>query len=462
MYLHPTEKKVLLTIREHRMISSGDRIVAAVSGGPDSVCLLEILFKLRAELGISLIVAHLNHGLRPQEDKRESRFVATLAKKLDLPYVYERAYSLAKRRGASLEEKARSVRYEFLERALAEHDAQRVALGHNMNDQAETVLMNFLRGSGPMGLSGMPPVREHRFIRPLIRIRRDEIQTYLKEHDLPFMIDSSNLERRHLRNRIRLDLMPDLLAYQPRLIQHLGDLASLCREEHQFIEEQARKKLEKLRLASSKRTVELSIDGLKDLASPLQYCVVRQAIEQVKGNPRRVDIRHIRAVIDLLDNPKPQLQVRLPEKLVVTKIYGRLRVSIGELKWAGYYAHRIEHTGKFKLPEIDREILFEERPKTAFPGRSVSLQEAFVDLEKIKWPLVVRNFRAGDKFMPLGVGGFKKVKDIFIDNKIPSEERTRIPIVKSGDDIMWVCGVRLDDRYRVTEETRRILRCRIE
>jgi tRNA(Ile)-lysidine synthase len=444
------------------MISSGDRIVAAVSGGPDSVCLLEILFKLRGELGISLIVAHLNHGLRPQEDERESRFVATLAKKLDLPYVYERAYSLAKRRGASLEEKARRVRYEFLERALAEHDAQRVALGHNMNDQAETVLMNFLRGSGPMGLSGMPPVREHRFIRPLIRIRRDEIQTYLKEHDLPFMIDSSNLEKRHLRNRIRLDLMPDLLAYQPRLIQHLGDLALLCREEHQFIEEQAREKLDKLSLDSSKRTVELSIVGLKDLASPLQYCVVRQAIEQVKGNPRRVDIGHIRAVIDLLYNPKPQLQVRLPEKLVVTKIYGRLRVSIGEVERAGDYAHRIEHTGKFKLPEIDREILFEEQPKTAFPGRSVSPQEAFVDLEKIKWPLVVRNFRAGDKFMPLGVGGFKKVKDIFIDNKIPSEERTRIPIVKSGNDIMWVCGVRLDDRYRVTEETRRILRCRIE
>lgn len=462
LYLYPTEKRVLLTIREHRMINSGDTIVAAVSGGPDSVCLLEILFKLRGELNIGLIVAHLNHGLRPQEDEEESRFVETLAKGLNLPYAYERAYNLAKTPGASVEEKARRVRYEFFERVLTEHDAQRVALGHNMNDQAETVLMNLLRGRGPMGLSGMPPVRENRFIRPLISIPRDEIQAYLKERGLAFMVDSSNLEREYLRNRIRLDLMPDLLAYQPRLIEHLGDLASLCRKENQFIEEEARKNLEKLKGDSSENVVHLSIEGLRNLASPLQYRIIRQAIEEVKGTPRRVDMGHIKAIIDLLNNPKPQLRIRLPEKLVVAKRYRRLTFSLGEVVQAGDYAYTIEHTGRFELREIDRTVLLEEQPKTAFRGRSASPHEAFIDLERIEWPLLIRNFRAGDKFMPLGLDGFKKVKDVFIDNKIPSEERKRIPILKSGDDIVWVCGVRLDARYRVTEETKRILRCRIE
>ena len=179
MNLHPTEKKVSLTILEHRMISSGDTIVVAVSGGSDSVCLLKILFRLRKWLNVSLIVAHLDHGLRPQEDEKETEFVANLARTLNLTLAYDKADNLTKAHGSSIEEKAREIRYQFLEKVLDEYHAQKVALGHNMNDQAETVLMHLLRGAGPTGLSGMPPIREERFIRPLINISRDEIKRYI-------------------------------------------------------------------------------------------------------------------------------------------------------------------------------------------------------------------------------------------------------------------------------------------
>ncbi|MBW2332168.1 MAG: tRNA lysidine(34) synthetase TilS [Deltaproteobacteria bacterium] len=199
--LHPTEKKALSAILGYRMINRGDSVIVAVSGGADSVCLLKILYELRKRLNISLTVAHFDHGLRPKEDEKETE----------------------------------EMRYQFFQKAIDENHAQKLALGHNMNDQAETVLMHFLRGTGLTGLSGIPPIRQNCFIRPLIDITRDEIHTYLKQNDESFIIDSSNRETSYLRNKIRLELLPILLDYQPKLVEHLGELAFLSRQETQFI-----------------------------------------------------------------------------------------------------------------------------------------------------------------------------------------------------------------------------------
>jgi len=462
MNLHPAEKKVLLTILEHRMVNSGETIVVAVSGGPDSVCLLTILFQLQRWLNISLIVAHLNHGLRPQEDERETEFVANLAGSLNLTLAYDKANNVTKAQGTSIEEKAREIRYQFLERVLDEYHAQKAALGHNMNDQAETVLMHLLRGTGPTGLSGIPPIRQRRFIRPLINITRDEIHTYLKQKDISFMMDSSNLEKRYLRNKLRLELIPLLLNYQPRLIEHLGELASLCRQEDQFMEEEAEKGLQMVALDSSEHSLELSLDTFKDLSTALRYRIIRQAIKRVKGNLRRIDIGHIKAIIDLADSVRPQIKMNLPEDLVVKKIYERLRFSSGAEMETEDFSHHINDRGVFEIPEINQTLSLEEIPKGDFLPSSASPNEAFLDLDRLRWPLRVRNFRTGDKFIPLGLNGFKKVKDIFIDNKIPSEERKKIPILEDCNEIVWLCGIRIDNRYRVRQRTKRILRCKIE
>lgn len=462
MNLHPTEKKVFMTILEHRMINSGDRVVVAVSGGPDSVCLLKILLQLQKWLNINLVVAHLDHGLRPQEDEKETEFVVSLARRLNLTVACDKANNVTEAHGTSIEEKAREIRYKFLEKILDEHGAQKVALGHNMNDQAETVLMHLLRGTGVTGLSGMPPVREERFIRPLINISRDEIHNYLRQKDIPFMVDSSNLEKRYLRNKVRLELIPLLINYQPQLIEHLGELAFICRQENQFMEEEANKGLRMVTLDSSDHSSDLSLTILKNLSAPLQYRIIRQAIRRVKGNLRRIDIKHIKAIIDLANSVRPQIKINLPENLMVKKIYERLRFSLGTETETGDFSYFIKNSGRFKIPEINQTISLEQISIKDFMLSSPSPHEAFLDLDRLQWPLRVRNFRAGDKFMPLGLNGSKKVKDIFIDNKIPSEQRKRIPILEDHKDIVWVCGIRIDRRYRVTEKTERILGCNIE
>jgi tRNA(Ile)-lysidine synthase len=463
MSMHPTERSVLETIREYEMIGSGHRVIIAVSGGPDSVCLLEILLRLRETLNVSFIVAHLDHGLRPGEDERETEFVETLARRFGIPYACERASQLANTRGTCLEERAREIRYRFFEGVLDKYHAQRLALGHNKNDQAETVVMNMLRGTGSAGLSGMPPVRDNRYIRPLIRITRGEIVTYLREKGLSYMTDSSNLEKRYLRNRIRLELMPILLTYQPRFIDHLVDLAFLCREENQFMEREAEKWLhEMIILAPEEQSLNISIDALKGLPVPLQYRVIRGAILRTKGNLRRMDLRHIRAIIKLIANRRPQARINLPGHIVVKKRYNKLLFCVGEEIHRAEFSYEIGGAGRFQLDPINRTITCEDIPRADFTGLSPSNWQCFLDREALRWPLIVRNFRPGDTFMPLGINGFKKLKNLFIDKKIPHEQRRMIPILESHGDIVWVGGIMIDHRYRVRKDTRRILRCTIE
>jgi len=460
--LHPTEKKALSAILGYRMINRRDSIIVAVSGGADSVCLLKILYELRKCLNISLTVAHFDHGLRPKEDEKETEFVANLAKRLNLASVCDKATNIAKAHGSSIEEKAREMRYQFFQKAIDENHAQKLALGHNMNDQAETVLMHFLRGTGLTGLSGIPPIRQNCFIRPLIDITRDEIHTYLKQNDESFIIDSSNLETRYLRNKIRLELLPLLLDYQPKLVEHLGELAFLCRQETQFIDEEATKLLDTITFDSSKHSLELSLTTFNTLSCSLQYRIIRQAIKKIKGNLRKIDRGHIKTIINLINSDKPQAKANLPENIIVKKIYNMLRFSLGDMIKTDNFSYSINNMGRFQIQEINKTISFTEISKNDFMLSAHSPEEAFLDLDKLKWPLRARNFRTGDKFIPLGINGFKKVKDIFIDNKIPSEERIKIPILVSSNDIVWVCGIRIDDRYKITQETKRILRCKIE
>jgi tRNA(Ile)-lysidine synthase len=460
--LHSTEKKVLSAILGYRMINRGDSIIVAVSGGADSVCLLKILYALKKYLNIRLTVAHFNHGLRPKEDEKETEFVAKLAKRLNLTLICDTSNTITKVPGSSIEEKARKMRYQFFQKAINENHAQKLALGHTMNDQAETVLMHFLRGTGLTGLSGIPPIRQNCFIRPLIDITRDEIHTYLKQNDESFIIDSSNLETRYLRNKIRLELLPLLLDYQPKLVEHLGELAFLCRQETQFIDEEATKLLDMITFDSSKHSLDLLLTTFNILSCSLQYRIIRQAIKKIKGNLRKIDRGHIKSIIDCANKDKPQIKVNLPENITVKKIYNRLRFSLGDMIETRNFSYSINNMGRLQIQEINKTISFTEISKNDFMLSAHSTEEAFLDLDKLKWPLKARNFRTGDKFIPLGVNGFKKVKDIFIDNKIPSEERKKIPILVSRDDIVWVYGIRIDDRYKIKQETKRILRCKVE
>ncbi len=464
MKFHQTEKKVLSTLFNYNMIAKGDRVIVAVSGGPDSVCLLKTLSKFQELLHFTIIVAHFDHGLRPGEDTKETEFVYNIATKLNLPFIYGRPENAINRNGPSIEEKAREERYQFLKKTLKKQNSQKIALGHNMNDQAETVLIHFLRGTGITGLSGMAAINKENYIRPLLFVSSEEIRTYLNQNNTSFMIDSSNFDKRYLRNRLRLELIPQLLSYQPKLIQHLSNSAFVFRHEDEFLETEAQKARKDMTNDSKKgKSLELSLHLLKKAPLPIKYRIIRQAIKKVKGDIRRIDYSHITRIAGLLTNRKPQITINLPEGLVVKKIYERLTFDFSSNDtYPVEISYYLNNVGKFYIHETGQSIVLKEISKQDFSPYSVSKFVAFLDLDKIQWPLKIRNLRKGDKFIPLGLNGFKKVKNILIDNKVPIEDRKKTIIFENNNDVIWIPGIRIDERYKIETYTKRILRCAIE
>ena len=451
-------RKVRETISRYRMIDPGDLMIVAVSGGPDSVALLDILHRLKDELEIRLVVAQYNHGLRPEEDESETQFVRGLASSLHLPFETEENASLTDNKRASIEEKARIARYGFLENLKRKLGAQKIAVGHHLNDQAETVIMRILRGSGPTGLAGIPPRRSDGIIRPLIEVKREEIEAYLRERKLSYVIDRSNFETRYLRNKIRLELMPTLLEYQPRLIERLGQTALILSSENQYLERQAEKWVASHGAFESPGEFAVPISPLLNLASPVRNRVVRQLIIKVKKNLRRIELKHLQSVDTLARSKKAQAMVNLPDGLSVRKTYDRLAFGTGARQEPGHFYHLLQEPGTLYIEEIDRSIALVEMDNRGDLEMDDHGGAAYVDAETIRYPLAARNFRQGDRFIPLGMAGHKKVKDFFIDLKIPSELRVRIPILISQNDIVLIVGHRMDERFKVTSGTRKVLK----
>ncbi|MCG6534120.1 MAG: tRNA lysidine(34) synthetase TilS [Syntrophales bacterium LBB04] len=457
---YPTQtlQKVKHTISRHQMISDGDSVIVAVSGGPDSVCLLHILNELKDELRLHLVVAHFDHGLRPAEDETETAFVRALAESLKLPFGTARGHLLAKKIRGSWEEVARNARYAFLERIRKKHRAQKIALGHNLNDQAETILMRLLRGSGSSGLTGMPPCRDGSIIRPLIEIERAEIENFLKSRELTSVTDSSNLKADYLRNKIRLELMPLLEVHQPQLAHLLAQTAEILRDEDEYLEQIAEAWFARNMELSPDHTFTVPITSFLNLPVALRRRVIRNMIGKVKKDLRRISWDHIEAFQRLAEGEKPQTSQNLPGSLTVRRTYDHLIISTSINKKPRPLHYTLEGPGTYDLKEIGRRLSVEEiRNRKSLRLRG-SAWTALLDAGKLRFPLTLRNFRAGDRFIPFGMKGHKKLKDFFVDLKVPLEQRYSTPILCCDDTPVWVCGFRIDDRFKVTAETKRVLK----
>ena len=450
--------KVKKTIAGFNMIDPGDRVIVAVSGGPDSVCLLDVLRELMGELDINLVVAHYNHGLRPKEDDSETEFTRQFAASFNLPFESGNAPPFKNGSGTSLEEKARDARYGFLLNVKRTHSAQKIALGHNLNDQAETVIMRLLRGSGPSGLAGIPPCRDHAIIRPMIRIKREAVENYLDVRGLSSIVDSSNLEPGFLRNKIRLDLIPALQKYQPRLIERLGQTAEILRDENVYMDLMAAEWVRGHAEFGPAEEMTIPLAPFTVLPRALRKRIIRHSLKRIRKNLRRLDHSHILSIDRLARGGKSQGVLNLPGRIMVQRTYDRLMLTaeMGPKPLDFHYV--LDGPGMIDLKEIERVLSLAEMEGGLSPDTGHERCAAFLDAEKLTYPLAVRNFRAGDRFIPLGMTGHKKIKDFFIDLKIPSEERRAIPLMVCGDHIVWVCGHRIDDRYKVTPITKKILR----
>jgi tRNA(Ile)-lysidine synthase len=389
-----------------------------------------------------------------EEAIEEENFVRELAEKYSLPFYSERIEVAKKlRKGETLEEGARRIRYDFLRRAGERFSAEKIALGHNADDLVETVLLNLIRGTGIRGLRGIPPVRKEgsiTFIRPLIEIWREEITQYLKERDIPYMIDRSNLSLEFTRNKIRHRVIPLLEEINPKVKLAIHRLGEIAGEINSFIEDEVRKEKEQILVGKSESSLLLDIKRLFAFHPALQKEIIRSVLAEFTNYEMgREEIERI------LEVGRSGGAITLPGKIDVRRVGDVLQFKKGKESKIEYEIP-LNIPGSTSIPEvgvrIEAEII-----EGQYLVRDASCRVVTLDMEGIKGRLIARNWRKGDRFIPLGMRNKKKLQDIFVDKKIPREERERIPIICDEEGIIWVVGVAISERVKVGEGTRRVL-----
>ncbi len=448
------KEKVLKYIQREDLIHPGDRILLAVSGGPDSVCLFHLFLRLQAQLKLSLAVAHINHGLRGSESDEEEQFVEQLARTHDLPFYSIRVSipELSLELGVGTEEAARRVRYEFFERIMKEAGCDKTALAHNLNDQAETILHRMIRGSGLNGLAGMRPVRDDVYIRPLLETSRSEIEAWLDSNGLEYRIDSSNLVPDFTRNKIRLELLPQLMQYNPRILDALSSLSESLAEDRDYLETQTGKLAQKylLQKGSGVTIAKEAFSEHRALTSRMIF----EAIHKLKGNTSNISSGHIRDVL-LLQKGETGRSLDLPDRVLVYSNYGDLEFSReSQLKPAAEPDELLVDLSKLPV-SIDfgsYEItVSNEPPPTGDPsGR--------LDQERLGELLFIRTRREQDSMKMLGMEGYKKVRKIFIDKKIHQKIRDKVPVfLDKRREIAFIYPGICGEAFRITELTDKII-----
>ena len=452
-------ENMLSTIRRFSMISAGDKVLVAVSGGPDSVALLHALWSLSDQIGISLHAAHLNHSFRGKESDADAEYVCRLAgnigiectvEKVDVPEI-QRTLRL------SPEEAARLVRYEFLERVADEVGANRIAVGHTADDQVETVFLNILRGAGIDGLSGMPPVRGV-IIRPLIETRRAVVEEYVEQHNLRPRIDATNLLATYARNRIRLELLPLLRReYNPEIDSAILRLSELASQDSAYLNMEAEEALGRLKTSEDEQSISLSGPGLLSCRLAIRRRVIRTAVGKLRAGLTDIGFVHVEELLRLLDGGK-DFRCDLPGGIYAERAGETLTVSSSKpAELPIIYCYELSIPGRTEVPEIGVVIEVEAAPGAIEVIRPPESFEVVLDRGSIVGKLRVRNWEPGDRIRPLGLGGSKKVQDIFVDRKIPRAARHRVPIVVDDERIVWIVGLALSESVKVTGETRECL-----
>jgi tRNA(Ile)-lysidine synthase len=455
--------KAKRTIDRYQMLKSGDKVVVALSGGPDSVALLFVLLKLKKELDLSLSLAHVNHKLRGKESDQDQEFVRKLSSDLKLK-LYTRSFQVkiqAKKLRLSVEECARKIRYDYLNRLAEKLKAQKIALGHNFNDQAETVLIRLIRGSGSVGLSGIPPVKE-RIIRPLIEIKREEIEDFLRKKKISYRIDSSNLRTDYMRNKVRLELLPILKKeYNPKIEEVLNRTAYILRAEEKLLDKESGKAYSNVMLRETKDKIILDSKRFSGYDESIKRFMIRNCVKKLKGDLMELTFDKVETLLNLTKQGKSGKRVDLLED-----IYG----DVTQDHLSIYKKKEEEFEYDFSLPKKKRiKKLGIKIYSEILPGSSLSKKVAhqnqwvaLFDMEKLKPPLRLRSRKNGDKFRPLGMKGTKSVADFLVDSKVPRCERDEVMLLTSRGKIAWLVGYRINEDFKVTPRTKKILKIEID
>ncbi len=475
------------TIWREQLIGKGEMVLVAVSGGADSLSLLHLLNGLKGmeELPFFLHVAHLNHGLRGKHAREDAEFVREEAKRLALPFTIGEvdAEIFRKKWKLSPEDASRRLRYRFLVQLAERIGAVCIATGHNRDDQAETVLLNFLRGTGLDGLTGMKFKRSMEegpfLIRPLLKAGRQEILFYCQEKGLNPREDETNLQNHFFRNKLRLELIPLMEKdYNPRLREGLARMTGLLSLDMNFLEEYVGQRFSRVLLEEDPYTLILHRKKLLDEHEAVQNRLLRRGVRKLLGTvPREIGPKHIGAILKLCRSNYPHGTLRFSHGLRAYRSYDELTLSQRELPQAkGLSSYTLKVPGAKNILEKGFTLQAELFSPSQLSWPPDQQKEVYLDYHKVlelagdgtlnrEYPpedsdeleIIIRPRKPGDRFYPLGAPGKKKLKKYLIDQKVPLKERDRIPLVVAGEEIVWVMGKQISHYCRVTEGTRKVL-----
>ena len=460
-------KQVKNTIEKNHLIEKGDKVLLCVSGGPDSMTLLHIMRRLEKEYDIKLVIAHLDHMLRGNRSIADANFVKETSSRLNIPAIIERinVRRISNSSRMSIEEAAREVRYGFYKKAAEKSRANKIATAHTMDDQAETVLMRFIKGSGSLGLSGIPYKRKLEnacIIRPLLDIKRSDIEKYLKRYSIASRLDASNLKKMYLRNKLRLVLIPLLEKdFNPRVKENVNLISKNLNDEFDYLNTLT-KGIYKKHVLETKKAITISINSLRHQHVALQRLLVRQIINKLKGNLKRINFRHWQGIESMLSG-KDATIVKLPDGLNVIKKGGKLVFTkVGVLREVAPKFRKViklNIPGRVIIPELGVEAqanVVNAAPK--FKKGDKRKRVEYINGDLFLHPLKIRTRRKGDKMRPLGMKSYKKLHDIFVDEKVPRGMRDRIPLFIGGNSILWAAGLRLSEECKIDRNTKRVIK----
>lgn len=464
-HLLKMEEGVHQAIRTRDLLCPGDRIVVAVSGGPDSVALLSCLVALAPRWNWELSIGHVNHGLRGVESEEDAAFVERLGKHFDVP-VSIRAVHLKKQDAKSTKQSfqacAREARYHALESILEGHGATKIATGHTADDQAETVLMWMLRGSGTGGLSGIPPKRDSRIVRPILDVDRSAIVAYLEKRKLEWRMDSSNRQSVYLRNRLRQDLMPHLKEYSPGLVTVLSRQAEIIRDDHAYLEEMAAEAFQQACVIENEREIQLDRTILLGLPMAIRRRVVRQSLQQMmeKRQGPRFDV--VQRLLDRLEHGQSGWTMHI-NRINVGQEYDRLvfiqreEASLHDMSHSPFGDVDVAIPCEVVWPLTGQRMVVSRKHSEEIGSPSHKL-EMHLDADTFTSALKLRSWMPGDVFCPKGMGGRKKkLQDFFSDIKLPRSRRASVPLLVAPEGILWVGGLREDERFQVSSSTTSVI-----
>lgn len=453
------KEKVIATIKKYELIEKGENIVVGVSGGPDSMALLYILNDLKQDMNCNIHVAHINHGIRKKEADDDEKFVKNICLELSLPFysIKVNMDEYARKNKLTSEEAGREIRYNFFNKVLNGVGGGKIAVAHNKNDQAETLIMRFFRGTGLEGLRGME-YKNGNIIRPILDISREEIEAYCKDNNIAVRIDRTNLEPIYGRNRTRLEVIPYIAKnYNSGIIETLVRTARLMQMDSEFILGIVEEKFNNIVVESYTDTIALNINKLNDEPYSIKSRVIRKAIEIINGDLKGIEEKHVNDIIKLAEENTTGKRINIINNIIIKTSYEKMIIGKEKKEEKISFKHRIHIGQDLYVNEVNAIISSYVLPAYNINIKDTNCFKKYFDYDKILDGLYIRNRKEGDRFIPFGMKGSKKLKDFFIDEKISREERDRIPIIENNGDIIWVVGYRISEKYKVRSSTKKVL-----